>query len=111
MGLTQVMPATASGIAAALAIEPFESDSLFRPARSLQFGAYYVSLQLEAMGSSAAALAAYNGGPRNAAIWAESFDPASDPAAYLESITFSETYRYVELVLTGYARYRSLAAE
>ncbi len=109
LGLTQVMPATASDIARALGEEPFDPGSLFDPRRSLRFGAYYLASQLRAFLSPLAALAAYNGGYRNAIYWASLHDPEADPASFLENITFPETRRYVEFVMTGYARYSALA--
>ena len=55
-------------------------------------------------GNIPAALAAYNGGPGNATRWQEAAATA-DPDVFLESIDFSETRAYVELVLENYAVY------
>lgn len=110
LGLTQVMPTTGLDIARALGVDPFDPSSLFDPTRSMRFGAYHLAKQLDALLVPAAALAAYNGGHRNAIYWASLHDPAADPAAYLEAITFPETHRYVELVLTGYVRYHALSS-
>jgi soluble lytic murein transglycosylase len=105
MGLTQVIPSTALGIAEQLEEEDFSNSDLFRPRVSLRFGAYYLGEQIEGLGGDIpAALSAYNGGPGNAAEWQET--GGGDPDVFLESIEFSETRAYVELVLEHYATYR-----
>ncbi len=105
MGLTQVIPSTADGIAEQLAVEDFHYSDLFRPNVALRFGAYYFGSQLEGFGGvAAAALAAYNGGPGNAGRWWEA--AGGDPDLFLETIEYPETRAYVELVLENYAIYR-----
>jgi soluble lytic murein transglycosylase len=107
LGLTQVIPSTGASIAAALGHGDWETSDLFRPAVSLEFGAYYIGAQLERFGSPLAALAAYNGGPANAAFWVENAR-SDDPADFVEAVTFSETRGYVVIVMENYARYREL---
>ena len=105
LGLTQVIPPTADGIAAALEEEEFTYLDLFRPNVSIRFGAYYIGTQLEAFGGNErAAVAAYNGGPANAGSWLEA--AGGDNDIFVETITFSETRAYVELVLENYVLYR-----
>jgi soluble lytic murein transglycosylase len=105
LGLTQVVPATGQDIAAALGITDFREADLFKPEVSLRFGAYYIASQLEGFGGNIApALAAYNGGPGNAARWTET--AGADPDLLLETIDFEETRSYLELVLEHYAFYR-----
>ncbi len=103
-GLTQVMPATAMEIAAELGDTGFRLSDLARPRVSLRFGAHYLGKQLAEFGGSLpVALAAYNGGPGNAARWLEG--ARGDPDVFVESISFAETKAYVELVLENYAQY------
>jgi soluble lytic murein transglycosylase len=103
-GLTQVIPTTAEGIAEALDEDDFSNSDLFRPLVSLRFGAYYLGVQIEELnGDVPAALSAYNGGPGNAVEWQAL--GGGDPDVFLESIEFSETRAYVELVLEHYAAY------
>ncbi len=105
LGLTQVIPSTADEIAGQLAEADFTYVDLFRPNVSLRFGAHYLGSQLELFdGDIGAALAAYNGGPGNALRWQEM--ASGDPDLFVETIGFSETRAYVELVLEHYARYR-----
>ena len=104
-GLTQVIPDTAAGIAKSLGETDFRISDLLRPKVSLRFGARYLGEQLDLLGGDIpAALAAYNGGPGNATRWQEAA-ATSDPDVFLESIDFSETRSYVELVLENYAVY------
>jgi soluble lytic murein transglycosylase len=103
-GLTQVIPTTAEGIAEDLDEKDFKNSDLFRPRVSLRFGAYYLGAQIEQLdGDVPAALSAYNGGPGNASRWQEA--GGADPDVFLETIEFSETRAYVELVLENYATY------
>ncbi len=105
LGLTQVMPATATEIASDLGIADFKDGDLLKPEISLRFGAHYLASQLAGFGGNIhAALAAYNGGPGNAGRWAEA--SGGDPDLLLEAIDFSETRLYVEVVLQNYALYR-----
>lgn len=106
MGLTQVIPSTGEEIASELD-EPWPAD-LFDPTRSLRFGATYLATQLERFdGDVMAALAAYNGGPGNAARWQEIQElPGAD--GYLHAVEFAETRVYLRTVLENYARYRQL---
>jgi soluble lytic murein transglycosylase len=105
LGLMQVIPATGEGIAADLGITDFKESDLLKPEVSTQFGAHYLAGQLEGFGGNAgAALAAYNGGPGNAARWTET--SGSDVDLLVETIDFEETRSYLELVLANYAFYR-----
>ncbi len=106
VGLTQVIPATGEGIAAALGVDGFEVDDLRRPAVSLAFGAYYLGGQLERFEHEYQALAAYNAGPGNALRW--SGEPGEEPVDYVERISFVETRQYVERVIENYERYLAL---
>ena len=105
LGLTQVIPTTADGIAAAIEEEDFTYIDLFRPNVSIRFGAYYIGTQLDVFGDNMrAAVAAYNGGPFNAETWLAA--AGGDNDVFVETITFTETRSYVELVLENYALYR-----
>jgi soluble lytic murein transglycosylase len=53
------------------------------------------------------ALAAYNGGPGNAARWLELAGDGDDDL-FVESISNAETRSYVEKVYEHYAEYREL---
>lgn len=105
LGLTQVIPVTGNGIAAQLHISGFVPDDLFRPAVSLQFGAYYLGGELKSYGSAEAALAAYNAGPGNAARWVDSAGGDASPADFVEDVDIDETQHYVQYIFEHYAAY------
>ncbi|MEZ4494928.1 MAG: lytic transglycosylase domain-containing protein [Dehalococcoidia bacterium] len=106
-GLTQVIPATGESIASALGYADWQVWDLWRPAVSIEFGAYYIGAQLRTFGSPYVALAAYNGGPGHAGVWASIAD-SDDPADFVEAVAFTETQGYVIRVMENYARYRAL---
>lgn len=108
LGLTQVMPLTASEINQKLNIEDFSAQDLLRPLVGIRFGAHYLRSQLDLFeGNLFLALAAYNGGPGNASRWLQSV-PAGDMDLFAEIIDFTETRSFVKLVLENYAMYRFL---
>ncbi|HEU5100837.1 MAG TPA: transglycosylase SLT domain-containing protein [Roseiflexaceae bacterium] len=110
LGLAQVMPSTGEGIAQNLQIQGFQAADLLRPAVGVQFGAFYLDHQLDAMGGSLpGALAAYNGGPSNAQRWAGGASVA-DQDLFTEGIDYDETRNYVKLVYGYYGAYRRLYA-
>ena len=111
LGLTQVIPPTADAIATALSDQSFAVDLLFRPERSIAYGAYYLSEQLRHFGEAPwIALAAYNGGPGNADRWAGG-DPKIDQDLFFDQISFTETRLYVQLVLENLAWYQFIYGE
>ncbi len=110
LGLAQVIPTTAEGIAQNLQVPNFQADDLFRPAVGVRFGAFYLDRQLDAMhGSLPGALAAYNGGLSNAQRWA-SGDSVTDQDLFIQGIDYDETRSYVKLVVGYYEAYRRLYA-
>ena len=106
-GLMQVMPGTAQGIAAQLGWHDFRPEQIYRPYVNVAFGAYYIHQGLEQFdGSLAAALAAYNGGPGNAAFWRK-LAPGDDDLM-VALISVGETRVYVQTVWAQYDVYRRL---
>ena len=106
-GLSQVIPDTGAWIAQRLAWPNFVNEDLYKPYVGLHFGAYYLSEQLRNFdGHVHAALAAYNGGPGNAARW---FDLAgADHDRYVDVVDFPETRLYIERIYEGFNAYRHL---
>lgn len=108
LGLTQVIPSTGAEIARSLGDAEFETELLFRPERSIRYGAAYLAAQLTNFEQSVdIALAAYNGGPGNAARWSLGA-AALDPDLFYEAVTFTETRSYLRLVQENYAWYQYL---
>jgi soluble lytic murein transglycosylase len=106
----QVMPATAKGIADRLGWRDFEPAQAYWPYANVALGANYVGTWLDHFdGSLATALAAYNGGPGNAAIWRK-WAP-NDDDLMVALIDFNETRIYVQTVYAQYDMYKRLYPE
>ena len=107
-GLTQVIPPTGEWIALQLRWPDYQAEHLYRPYLNVKFGAWYLARQLRDFENNLfAALAAYNGGPGNAARWLE-LAGDGDNDLFVESISNAETRSYVEKVYEHYAMYRAL---
>jgi soluble lytic murein transglycosylase len=108
-GLTQVIQPTGEAIASALGVTDFTVSDLFRPALSLEFGAYYLGGQVREYGNALLALSAYNAGPGNAHRWKDA-GPRT-PAEIVETIDFVETKAYVTYIFEAYAHYQQAWGE
>lgn len=106
-GLMQVMPGTAAGIAKQLNWPGYEDEQAYWPYVNVAFGAFYVRQWMSHFdGSLFAALAAYNGGPGNAAVWWQ--DAPNDDDLFAGLININETRTYVQAVWQNYEFYRRL---
>ncbi len=105
-GLMQLLPATATRLAALTGAEPAASPG--DPATDVAAGALYLGLLLDRFAEPAVACAAFNAGPAAAERWATA--RAGLPLdAWVEAIPFKETRHYVEEVLAAWQAYRRLA--
>jgi soluble lytic murein transglycosylase len=109
-GLMQVIPTTGAAIAAELGWPPgYTEADLHRPIVSVRFGTHYLRQQRDAFqGDLLSALAAYNGGPGNAAVWLER--AGGDADLFYEVIGFEETRTYLRTIYEVFNIYRSLYA-
>ncbi len=83
-------------------IKPTE---LLIPENSIKYGTHYLSLLLsDYSGSIPTTAASYNGGPGNVKKW--KLDNKGD--IILDSITFTETQKYVEKVMNNYIKYKRI---
>ena len=107
-GLMQVIPSTGAQIAATLGWPAdYRTADLYRPFVSVRFGTFYLATQRDEFdGRVEVALAAYNGGPGNAARWLEGAEADAD--LFVELITFSETGQYVRRIREQLAVYQVL---
>ncbi|MCP4418177.1 MAG: tetratricopeptide repeat protein [Chloroflexi bacterium] len=106
-GLSQVIPDTGAYIANQLNWPNFVNDDLYKPYVGLNFGAFYLDQQLGFFdGNAHAALAAYNGGPGNAARWYE--QAGGDIDFFVETVNFPETRLYIERIFVGFVIYEYL---
>lgn len=107
-GLGQVMPATGEGIARSLGMDDFVLDDLYRPSVSIEFGAFYVSVQMRRFDRQLlVALAAYNGGPGNTLRWLE-MTGDGDLDLFVEVITANQSRVYLRSVYEQYLIYEGL---
>jgi soluble lytic murein transglycosylase len=106
-GLMQVMPGTAKSIASQLGWQDFQAEQAYWPYVNVAFGAFYVQQWLKHFDNSLfMALAAYNGGPGNAAVWRKWAPDDDDLLVAL--IDIGETRVYVQTVWTQYEEYKRL---
>jgi soluble lytic murein transglycosylase len=108
MGLTQLMPATARGLARSVLRARYRRAFLYDPGVNARLGAAYLRELMDRFdGSTILALAAYNGGPtRIARIVRQNPRLAEDEL--FESIPLYETRDYVRRVLLYSESYREL---
>jgi soluble lytic murein transglycosylase len=91
VGLMQLLPATAQGIAARTGGSAFRVEDLYDPEINVRYGAWYLRHLLEKYGDVETALAAYNAGQQTVDGWLRDG----------QGIRFAETRAYVRAVLTS----------
>ncbi len=107
-GLMQIVPATGEEISRYLNWPPnYSEEDLYRPLVNIPFGVSYLDRQRDALGGDLyAALAAYNGGPGNAATWRPLAE--GDQDLFVEVIRFEETRNYIRYIYELYEIYVGL---
>jgi len=88
IGLMQLLPATAEGIALHTGGSKFRVSDLENPEINVRYGSWYLRHLLDKYGNEQLALAAYNAGQHNVDTW----------RAAGEGIQFGETRHYVSRV-------------
>ncbi len=88
IGLMQLLPDTAKGIALHTGGSAFRVDDLYNPEINVRYGAWYLRHLLRKYGDEQTALAAYNAGQDNVDRWRRDG----------RGIQFSETRAYVDRV-------------
>ena len=88
IGLMQLLPDTARGIALRTGGTRFQVDDLYDPDINVRYGCWYLRHLLRKYGDEKTALAAYNAGQRNVDTWLRNGD----------GIRFGETRHYVKRV-------------
>ena len=88
IGLMQLLPATAEGIALHTGGTKFRLSDLLNPELNVRYGSWYLRHLLDKYGDERLALAAYNAGQHNVDLW----------RAAHEGIQFPETRSYVARV-------------
>ena len=102
LGLMQLMPQTASEIAAKHGVNKF---TLYDPAQNIMLGNYYYAfLKTYLSGMDVSAIAAYNGGIGSVNNWKKSIY-YNDTDEFVEQIPYPETKNYVKKVFRSYWNY------
>ncbi|HKW88574.1 MAG TPA: transglycosylase SLT domain-containing protein [Candidatus Acidoferrales bacterium] len=105
-GLMQVLPKTGRLIAHELHLR-YSDERLFEPAFNIRVGTVYFAGLIKQFHSVEAALAAYNAGEDRVTAWQDGQHYGEVPE-FVESIPFTETREYVQIVLRNAAIYRAL---
>ncbi len=109
IGLMQLMPRTAAGLAGETGMSEFRTDQLVVAEINMELGSRYLaSLLRRFRGSRTAALMSYNAGPHRFVRWREFPEYAVDEELFIERIPFAETRRYVKNVEANAYIYRRL---
>ena len=106
VGLMQVLPQTGRLMARHLKVR-YTKNSLFEPDFNLQVGMVYVAGLLRDLGAPEYALAAFNAGEDRIALWRSERTYEEIPEL-VESIPFTETRDYVQIVLRNAEVYRMI---
>jgi soluble lytic murein transglycosylase len=88
IGLMQITPSTARGIAIRTHGSAFHTDDLYNPEINIRYGAWYLKNLFEKYNSEKLVLAAYNAGQGNVDRWRANGEP----------VQFAETRAYVKRV-------------
>ncbi len=106
VGLMQVLPQTGRLMARQLRVR-YTKASLYQPDFNLEVGMVYVAGLLRNLGAPEYALAAFNAGEDRIALWRSerSYDEIPE---LVESIPFTETRDYVQIVLRNAEVYRRI---
>jgi len=107
IGLMQLLPDTAEGIATRTGGSRFRVADLYNPEINVRYGAWYLRHLLDRYGDERTALAAYNAGQRNVDRWRARGEPVQFPEtrAYVSRVErLKDIYRRAyggQLGLTG----------
>lgn len=101
-GLMQVMPETATWVAAKINLKKYSLENVDD---NIKLGTWYLGhTHDEYKNNSMLAVASYNAGPNAVADWLKRFS-FSDPDAFADKIPFPETKGYVKSVFENYWNY------
>ncbi len=117
VGLMQLLPGTASGIAKKMEVDLSEPSALNKPENNLKLGIAYLARtrqRHESVGGSHAAcllaVASYNAGPAAVGSWVSHLSGRRpcDWDIFVENIPLTETRDYVRKVFASYWNYRAV---
>lgn len=114
IGLTQLMPGTAFGVAKRLGVPLSSTSEVYKPDINIKLGSNYLSSVLQrAQNNALLAVASYNGGPNAVQSWLREHNASGYPDFdyFVENIPFRETRDYVRKVFGSYWVYEKVYAE
>jgi soluble lytic murein transglycosylase len=106
VGLMQLLPRTAPSLARRLKLK-YSRVKLFDPVYNVQLGTLYLSDLIGQFGGPEGALAAYNAGEDRSKLWRGERN-YSEAAEFVESIPFTQTHDYVQIVMRNAEIYHIL---
>ena len=110
-GLTQILPSTGRELSRRMGLPAYSTARLFQPQVNLQLGSYYLKSVADSLGGRwEAALAAYNAGLSRAKEWS-TWGEFREPAEFVETVPFTQTRDYIQIVLRNADIYRRLYAD
>lgn len=113
LGLMQLMPGTAYGVAKRLAVPLSGTQEVLKPEINIKLGTNYLAYTIRRFdGNTLLAVASYNGGPNAVQSWFQQHKLAgnSDFDIFVENIPYRETRDYVRKVFGSYWTYEQLYA-
>ena len=109
IGLMQILPKEGRRLAKQRKVR-YTNASLFDPNINIELGMLYIAELTRSTGAPEYAAAAYNAGEDRLALWKAERTYEEIPE-FVESIPFTETREYVQIVLRNATMYRHLYAE
>jgi len=106
IGLMQLLPETARLLARAQKIG-YSRSRLTDPDYNVRLGTAYLAQLVKQFGTTEAALAAYNAGEDRVELW-NAGQTYRDTAEFVDSIPFTETRQYVQIIARNTQIYRRL---
>ena len=107
VGLMQIVPHDGRKTGAQLSSSDSARGRLFDPEYNVKLGTLYLSDLLAAYGTPEAALAAYNAGETRVEEWTAGQN-YEETAEFVESIPFTQTREYVQIVARNAELYRQI---
>ena len=109
IGLMQILPKEARRLAKERKVR-YTKASLFDPTVNIELGMLYIADLTRSTGAPEYAAAAYNAGEDRLALW-RAERPYDEIPEFVESIPFTETREYVQIVVRNAAMYRMIYAQ
>jgi soluble lytic murein transglycosylase len=106
IGLMQILPKEGRRLAKERKVR-YTKATLFDPNLNIQLGMLYISELTRSTGAPEYAAAAYDAGEDRVVLW-KAERPYEEIPEFVESIPFSETREYVQIVVRNAGMYRKL---